>query len=47
LQKTIQSVKNQTFKEVEVWVIDGGSSEETQTYLQELKPPFFLSIRKR
>jgi glycosyltransferase involved in cell wall biosynthesis len=46
LQKTIQSVKNQTFKEVEVWVVDGGSSEETQTYLHELNPPFFYQSEK-
>tara|TARA_B100000787_G_scaffold170136_1_gene164245 strand:- start:2527 stop:3177 length:651 start_codon:yes stop_codon:yes gene_type:complete len=41
LQKTIDSIKNQTFKDFEVWIIDGDSSQETQEYLSELKAPFF------
>ncbi len=41
MQKTIDSIKNQTFKDFEVWIIDGDSSQETQEYLSELKAPFF------
>jgi putative colanic acid biosynthesis glycosyltransferase len=44
LRKTIESINKQTFKNFEVWVIDGGSSQETQSYLRNLNPPFqFLS----
>lgn len=44
LQKTIESIQRQTFTDFEVWIIDGKSSQETQHYLQNLKPPFhFLS----
>lgn len=41
MQKTIESIKIQTFKNFEVWIIDGKSNEETQKYLQTLKAPFF------
>jgi glycosyltransferase involved in cell wall biosynthesis len=44
LQKTIQSIQNQTYNNFEVWIIDGNSSQETQNYLQNLQSPFqFLS----
>ena len=41
MQKSIDSLKNQSFKNFEVWVIDGGSSIKTQEYLQNLEAPFF------
>lgn len=40
MQKTIESIQKQTFTNFEVWIIDGHSSDETQHYLQKLKPPF-------
>lgn len=44
MQKTIESIQKQTYTNFEVWIIDGGSSQETQNYLQNLKHPFqFLS----
>lgn len=41
MRKSIESIEKQTFKEVEVWVIDGGSSKEILNYLEGLKKPFF------
>ena len=46
MQKTIESIAIQTFKDVEVWVVDGGSSAETQNYLAQLKTPFFAISEK-
>ena len=37
---TVDSIKNQTFKDYEVFIIDGESTEETKGYLSSLKPPF-------
>jgi putative colanic acid biosynthesis glycosyltransferase len=45
LQKTIKSLKIQKFKDFEVWVIDGGSTIETQDYLNTLEKPFFYQSR--
>lgn len=45
MQKSVQSIKNQTFKDFEVWVIDGGSTLETQDYLNSLENPFFYQSR--
>ena len=45
LQESIKSIKNQTFKDFEVWIIDGGSSLETQNYLNLLEKPFFYQSR--
>lgn len=45
MQKSISSIKEQTFKDYEVWVIDGGSSIETQNYLNDLEKPFFYQSR--
>ncbi|APZ45134.1 glycosyl transferase family 2 [Polaribacter reichenbachii] len=42
LKKTIKSIKNQSFKDFEVWVIDGNSNDETQEYLNGLNSPFFF-----
>ena len=39
--KTVDSIKNQNFKDYEVWIIDGGSSKDTFDYLTKLKAPFF------
>lgn len=46
LTKTIDSIKNQTFKDFDVWIIDGGSAKETQTYLSKLEAPFFYQSQK-
>jgi putative colanic acid biosynthesis glycosyltransferase len=46
LIKTIDSIKNQTFNNYEVLIIDGESSEETQQYLSSLKLPFFTVSEK-
>jgi putative colanic acid biosynthesis glycosyltransferase len=37
----MDSIKNQSFKNFEVWIIDGGSAVETQDYLHKLEAPFF------
>lgn len=44
--KTVDSIKNQTFNNYEVLIIDGKSSEETQQYLNGLKCPFFAVSEK-
>ena len=41
LQKTLDSIKAQIFKDFEVWIIDGNSSKDTQDFLSKLKAPFF------
>ncbi|MGB1283066.1 MAG: glycosyltransferase [Polaribacter sp.] len=46
LKKTVESIKNQTFTDFEVWIIDGKSSEETQIYLQKLTSPFYYQSEK-
>lgn len=46
MQKTINSIKNQTFKNFEVWVIDGQSTVSTQNYLEKLESPFFYLSEK-
>ncbi|MDD7914797.1 glycosyltransferase [Polaribacter sp. MSW5] len=46
LQKTIISIKSQTFSNYEVWIIDGKSSKETQEYLEHLEAPFFYQSEK-
>ena len=45
MQKTVDSIKRQNFRDFEVWIIDGNSSEETQEYLGKLKPPFFYQSK--
>jgi len=45
LQKCVESIKQQTFKNYEVWIIDGGSSIETQNYLGSLEKPFYYQSR--
>jgi glycosyltransferase involved in cell wall biosynthesis len=45
LRKTVDSIKNQTFRDFEVWIIDGNSSEETQEYLSKLEAPFFYQSK--
>jgi putative colanic acid biosynthesis glycosyltransferase len=45
LQKTINSIKAQTFSDFEVWIIDGNSSKETQEYLSKLEAPFFYQSK--
>ena len=46
LQKTIISIKSQTFSNYEVWIIDGESSKETKEYLEHLEVPFFYQSEK-
>lgn len=46
MQKTIKSIQEQTFKNFEVWIIDGGSSKTTQDFLRELEQPFFYISEK-
>ncbi len=45
MQESVKSIKNQTFKDFEVWIIDGGSSLKTQNYLNLLEKPFFYQSR--
>jgi len=45
LRKTVDSIKNQTFRDFEVWIIDGNSSKETQEYLSKLEAPFFYQSK--
>ena len=45
MQESIKSIKNQTFKDFEVWIIDGGSCLETQNYFNLLEKPFFYQSR--
>ena len=40
------SIKNQIFKDFEVWIMDGNSSIETQNYLNKLEAPFFYHSQK-
>ena len=46
LQKTIDSIKAQTFSDFEVWIIDGNSSIPIHTYLDILEAPFFYLSEK-
>lgn len=46
MQKTIISIKAQTFSNLEVWIIDGYSSKDTQEYLTNLEAPFFYQSEK-
>ena len=46
MQKTINSIKEQSFKEYEVWVIDGGSTKDSIKYLNSLESPFFYESEK-
>ncbi|PQJ79306.1 glycosyl transferase family 2 [Polaribacter porphyrae] len=46
LKKTIDSIKNQTFRDYEVFVIDGYSDLKTQEFLQNLTAPFFYQSEK-
>ncbi len=43
---TISSIKNQTFKNYEVWVINGGSCKKTLGFLNQLESPFFYQSGK-
>ena len=40
LERTFQSVLNQTFKEIEYWVIDGGSTDGTLDIVRKYEPIF-------
>ena len=46
LQKTVDSIKAQTFSDFEVWIIDGNSSIPIHTYLDTLEAPFFYLSEK-
>lgn len=44
LQKSINSIRQQTFSNYEVWIIKGDTNKETENYLQNLELPFrFIS----
>ena len=45
LIKTVESIQKQSFKNFEVWIMDGGSSLETQDYLGNLEKPFYYQSR--
>ena len=45
MRKTVDSIKTQTFRDFEVWIIDGNSSKETQEYLSKLEVPFFYQSK--
>lgn len=45
LIKTVESIQKQSFKNFEVWIMDGGSSLETQNYLSNLEKPFYYQSR--
>lgn len=46
MKKTIESIQNQTYKNFEVLIIDGGSTNETQLYSKTLQAPFFYQSKK-
>lgn len=46
MRKTIESINKQTFKNFEVWVMDGESDLKTQEFLKELEAPFFYQSKK-
>lgn len=46
MQKSIESINNQIFKDFEVWIIDGNSSIPIHTYLDTLEAPFFYLSEK-
>lgn len=45
LKDCISRIKDQTFDNYEVWIIDGNSSDGTKNYLQTLKNPFMWISR--
>ena len=40
MKVAVNSIQQQTFQGLEVWIIDGNSSDGTQAYLQSLSAPF-------
>lgn len=40
LKECVKSILDQTFQNFEVWIIDGGSNDETLDFLKTLKAPF-------
>lgn len=40
LKNCILSIENQTYKNYEVWIVDGNSNDGTKSYLKSLKLPF-------
>lgn len=46
LKKSIESIAVQTFDGYEVWIVDGGSSDGTDLYLEKLEAPFFWISEK-
>ena len=46
MKHSIESIKKQIYTDYEVWVIDGGSSGETQKFLTNLQAPFFYHSEK-
>ncbi|MEH6538135.1 MAG: glycosyltransferase [Psychroserpens sp.] len=46
LKTCVLSIKNQSFKNYEILIIDGQSTDDTKQLLQTLKPPFFWKTEK-
>lgn len=46
MKKTVKSIQNQSFNDFEVWIIDGGSTNETLEYLSKLEAPYFTKSEK-
>ncbi len=46
MQKTVESIQNQTFKSFEVHIVDGDSNQQTKDFLHTLKAPFFFTTEK-
>lgn len=42
----MKSIQNQSFNDFEVWIIDGGSTNETLEYLSKLEAPYFTKSQK-
>ena len=46
LKKCVLSIRNQTFDDFEVWIIDNNSTDGTLEYLQSLEKPFYWKSEK-
>lgn len=42
----MKRIQNQSFNDFEVWIIDGGSTNETLEYLSKLEAPYFSKSQK-
>ena len=46
MKKTVEDIKNQTFTDFEVLILDGNSDNETQNYLKTLEAPFLYQSKQ-